>query len=255
MREQDKITALKKRMIRVSIITAILLCSTMWTSCAIKSQSAIAEMEDTQSNSQLIREKGLAPEYRLGYGDVIEVKFFNDSQFNETVPVRPDGRISLQRVGDINVVGMTPSELDNIITEAFTKILRNPDVTVIVREFGGQQCYVMGEVEHPGAYPITRGMTLLRAVAAAGGPKTGANLKSLVFVRKNADNRMIAGRLDVSLAAIKENPRVDVAVQAYDMIYVPKTFISDVNAFVSQVYDLALPPLDVWTRYQYWYSR
>lgn len=254
MRGKDKSVAFSKP-ITITFLVALVLLSLVWTSCAIRPQRAVAEVPDKVPNSQFINERHSLPEYRLGYGDVIEVKFFNESQFNETVPVRPDGRISLQRVGDIKVVGMTPRDLDEIITQTYARILLNPDVTVIVREFGGQQCYVMGEVENPGAYPVSRGMTLLRAIAAAGGPKLGGNLKSVVFIRSDSKNRLKAARLDVSLSAIKENPNRDVTVHACDMIYVPKTFISDVNAFVSQFYDVILPPLDVWTRYKYWYSK
>lgn len=250
-----KYESVARKLIFCIIVGALILLNLLWTSCAIRPQSAVADVPVRPSINQSAYQKGPAAEYSLGYGDVIEVKFFNESQFNETVPVRPDGRISLQRVGDINVVGMTPTMLDEIITKTYSKILRNPDVTVIVRDFGGQQCYVMGEVKNPGAFPVTRGMTLLRAVAAAGGPKMGANLKSVVIVRNDGTERLHATRLDLSFAAIKDNPGTDMPVQAYDMIYVPKTFISDVNAFVSQLYDIVLPPFDVWTRYKYWYDR
>jgi len=240
--------------VRVAIIVLILM-NLVWLSCAVRSQSALAE-EPEEVQTKVFERVGLqVPEYRLGFGDVIDVKFFNASQFNESVTVRPDGRISLQRVGDIKVVGMTPIQLDDIITKTYEKILHEPDVTVIVREFGGQQCYVMGEVERPGSYPVVRGMTLLRAIAAAGGPKVGANLKSVILIRTDYKNHVNAKRVNLSLDALEQDAGIDMQVNAFDMVYVPKTFISDVNAFVSQVYDVVLPPLDVWTRYKYWYSR
>ncbi|MFQ6103275.1 MAG: polysaccharide biosynthesis/export family protein [Candidatus Glassbacteria bacterium] len=77
------------------------------------------------------------PEYRLGFGDVIEVKFFNNERFNETVKVRPDGRISMERMGEIFVTGLTPLELDSLITLKYSEFIQQPEVTVILREFGG----------------------------------------------------------------------------------------------------------------------
>ena len=85
------------------------------------------------------------PEYLLGFGDVIEIKFFRNTEFNETVTVRPDDRISLQKVGELEVSGMTPSQLDSVITAIYSEFVLEPEVTVIVRQFGGQNFYVLGK--------------------------------------------------------------------------------------------------------------
>jgi len=193
--------------------------------------------------------------YRLGYGDSMDIKFFNNPEYNETVTVRPDGRISLPRIGDIYVVNMTPAELDDIVTQTYSEILLDPDVTVIVRDFGGQDVYVMGEVEKPGIYPLSKGMTMLRAIAAAGGPKGGAKLGSVILIRSDGEQRGEAIRVDLALSSVRKNLNKDLPVQGFDMIYVPKTFISDLNSFITQFYDVLLPPFDVWSRYTYWYNR
>jgi len=95
-------------------------------------------------------EKTEVPEYTLGFGDVLEIKFFNNNQFNEIVSVRPDGRITMEKIGDIFVDGMTPSQLDSLITKTYADIILNPDVTVFVRQFGGYKVFVLGEVNTPG---------------------------------------------------------------------------------------------------------
>lgn len=195
------------------------------------------------------------PTYLLGYGDEIEVKFFKNEEYNDTVAVRPDGRISLQRVGDIYVLGMSTSKLDEIVTKTYAEILRDPDVTIIVREFGGQEFYVMGEVQKPGKYEVAKGMTILRALATAGGPKDTGKLNSVMLLRADDYGRAAATRLNLDISSVKDNMSRDLSLQAYDIVYVPRTFIADVNAWVSQVYDVILPPLDVWTRYKYWYGR
>ena len=237
-----------------------LLAMSLITACAVKPRS---DGNTPPANKAVIPARAAIAEqpaktqaeYRLGYGDVVEVKFFSNDQYNETVPVRPDGRISLQRVGDVQVVGMSPSELDKIVTDVYGEILIDPDVTVFVREFGGQQCYVMGEVEKPGSYAITKGMTLMRALATAGGPKSSAKLGSILLIRGDENQKAEVMRVDLELSSLTNNLERDVPVRAFDVIYVPRTFVADVNAFVSQFYDVILPPLDIYTRYKYWYSR
>ncbi len=193
-----------------------------------------------------------ALEYRLGFGDVVEVKFFNNSEYNEIVAVRPDGKITLQRIGDVDVVGMAVSRLDSIITNNYSEILVNPEATVIVREFGGQSVYVMGEVMHPGRYDITKGMSLLRAITTAGGPLHSAKMNSIVLVRGDDRINLTAERINLmptSLESVLDN---DVHIQPYDLIYVPKTFIADLEAFASHIYKIVLPPVDLATRFHYY---
>ncbi|HPR87893.1 MAG TPA: polysaccharide biosynthesis/export family protein [bacterium] len=197
----------------------------------------------------------LAPSmvYRLGFGDVLDVKFLASPEYNETVTVRPDGRISLQGVGELDALGLSPAGLDSVITAAYSQILVRPDVTVIVRNFGGQKCYVAGEVEHPGSLDIAKGMTMLRAIATAGGPKKSAKLGSVILIRMDAQQRIEATRLDLSFTSMKGGIENDMPVMGNDIIFVPRTFIADINAVVSQIYDILLPPFDSWTRYYYWY--
>ena len=191
------------------------------------------------------------PAYKLGFGDVVEVKFFNNEQFNETVKVRPDGYISLEKVGDIFVSGMTPSHLDSVITITYSEIIKNPDVTVIVREFGGYQVYVLGEVNAPGGYAIERNMTMLQALSAAGGCKQSAKLSSVILLRRGTNQKVNAIKFNLQ-NALKGNGEYitdkDLYVRAQDIIYVPETFISDVSTFLSQVYAGVIPPVDVYLR-------
>ena len=191
-------------------------------------------------------------DYRLGYGDEIEVKFFNNSEYNEVVQVRPDGRISLQRIEDIRVVGMTLAGLDELITHAYAEILVDPEVTVFLRSSAGRRVYVMGEVRQPGSYELVRGMSVLRAVAAAGGPELGAKMNSVMLLRRSEQRGLTAERLDLSVGNIDKMMANDAALQPYDLIYVPKTVIADVDAWISQVYRIVLTPMDVTSRVLYY---
>ncbi|MDZ7330963.1 MAG: polysaccharide export protein [candidate division KSB1 bacterium] len=194
----------------------------------------------------------VAAEYRLGFGDVIEVKFFNNNQFNETLTVRPDGRISMQKIGDIVVAGMTPTELSQYITRAYSRIIKDPEVTVIVRNFGGYQVYVLGEVKSPGAFPLQRNLTVLQSLALAGGQKESATLKSILLIRRRPDGSTDARRIDLSNTAPGMIQKNDIPLEAQDIIYVPKTFIANINTFLDQAFSGLIPPLDIYLRAVWW---
>jgi len=194
------------------------------------------------------------PEYQLGYGDVIEVKFFNNNQFNEQLIVRPDGRISMERVGDIIVSGLTPKQLSRKIEDAYGTFIKEPEVTVIVREFGGSQVYVLGEVEKPGAYPVHRKLSVIQSIAMAGGYKATAKLKSVILIRKTQAGVFSARRLNLSGLSAENIKRDDITVESLDIIYIPKTFIANVNTFIDQAFSGFIQPLDVYLR-AVWYYR
>jgi polysaccharide export outer membrane protein len=185
------------------------------------------------------------PLYRLGFGDVLEIKFFNNREFNETVPVRPDGRIAIEKVGEIEVAGKTAAYVDSVVTAVYSQFVRNPEVTVIVREFGSNQVYVFGEVNNPGRFAIEQQMTLVQAVAGAGGPKDTAKLNSVLVIRRGAEGRPVASRVDLWKLA-KQEEAANAAVQPLDVIYVPRTFIADVSSFMTKVYAAIIPPLDAY---------
>lgn len=222
-------------------------------------ETRVREAEPVRTTTEVVRlSERMGPErsseYLLGFGDVIEVKFFNTPEYNETIAVRPDGYISLQRLGDIYVAGKSTVELDEEITKGYSEVLQNPDITILVRQFGGQQCYVMGEVERPGLISMAKGMTLMRAIAAAGGPKKTAKMSSVILIRSEDLKKAEATRRDLSFGHLAEHMEADLAVNPYDVIYVPKTFVANVGAFMSQIYDIVLPPFDAWARYEFWYK-
>lgn len=191
---------------------------------------------------------GEPPEYRLGFGDIIEVKFFNNGRFDETVEVRPDGRITLEQVGDILVAGMPPSRLDSLITAAYDRILQHPEVTVFVRHSGGHQVYVLGEVESPGGYPLEGEMTILQSIATARGTKRGAKLASVIVLRRGAGESGKGFMIDLTpyLSGDKRSAfQADLYVRPGDLIYVPQTAFSNFNEFLVALWDGTLRPLEL----------
>lgn len=186
--------------------------------------------------------------YRLGYGDVLEIKFFDNQRFSREVSVRPDGRITLEKVGDIYVAGLTTPEVDSIVTDKFRDILKSPDVTVFIKNFSNQKVYVLGEVNMPGGYFIEREMTVTHAIALAGGYKRSANLRSVLIVRKSENGELFAERINMKNILSSKVKGEDKYIQAMDVVYVPRTFISNVDVFIDQFFDLVLPPVDVFWR-------
>jgi protein involved in polysaccharide export with SLBB domain len=169
------------------------------------------------------------PDYRIQAGDEMEIKFFFNPELNETVFVRPDGKISLQLVDDVQAAGLTPSELDEILSRVYAKELRKPEVTVIVRSFTGQRVYVGGEVGNPGAVELTAGMTALQAVINAGGFRDTAKLEEVLVIRNGWADAPIPIRANLTQPIAN-----DVMLQAHDIVYVPRTWIADANVFVKQ---------------------
>jgi polysaccharide biosynthesis/export protein len=123
-------------------------------------------------------------DYRLGPGDKLRIEVYKDTQLSQSVQIRPDGKITLPLVGDLVATGRTPIELRDVITTALKEYVNNPSVTVIVVEATAATAYVMGEVNHPGAIALQGDMTVLQALAMAGGLRDFADAKNIRILRK-----------------------------------------------------------------------
>ena len=122
-------------------------------------------------------------EYRLGPGDKLRIEVYKDPQLSQSVQVRPDGKITLPLIGDLEATTHTPIELRDTITKSLREYVTNPTVTVIVVEALASQVYVMGEVTHPGTMQLHGPTTILQALAMAGGFKEFANTKDVKVLR------------------------------------------------------------------------
>jgi polysaccharide export outer membrane protein len=125
-------------------------------------------------------------EYRLGLGDKLRIEVYKDTQLSQNVEIRPDGKITLPLVGDIDANGLTPLALRDAIVARLREYITNPVVTVIVVEASAATAYVVGEVNHPGTVTLQGGqLTVLQALAIAGGLKDFANTKNIRILRKS----------------------------------------------------------------------
>ena len=125
-----------------------------------------------------------SPDYRLSPGDKLRVEVYKDAQLSQSLQIRPDGKVTLPLIGDIVAVDMTPIQLRDRIATSLKEYVTNPVVTVIVVEASPVMVYVMGEVATPGSIPMRGPMTVLQALAMAGGFKEFANTKDIRILRK-----------------------------------------------------------------------
>jgi polysaccharide export outer membrane protein len=123
-------------------------------------------------------------DYRLASGDKLRIEVYKDTQLSQSLQVRPDGKITLPLVGDIAAAGRTSMELRDAIAGALEEFIAKPVVTVIVTETTPQIVYVTGEVNKPGALPISGQMSIIQAIAMAGGFTDFANKKDVRIQRK-----------------------------------------------------------------------
>jgi protein involved in polysaccharide export with SLBB domain len=205
-----------------------------------------AGMTPLNQDSLTLVSHAMAP-YRFGFGDAIEIKFFYNPELDEELTVRPDGMITLPRLGDLFVVGLTPAQLDDIITAKYAEILRDPDITVIVQNFASQVVYVLGEVGVPGGYDLTVNMTTIQSVALAGGFTERANASSVILIRATGAGAE-AERVD--LADVISSGRLvdDHVLKPFDIVYVPNNFIDKVDIFMQKYFEGLLPPFNLWLR-------
>jgi polysaccharide biosynthesis/export protein len=128
----------------------------------------------------------LVGDYRLGAGDKLRIEVYKDQQLSQSVQIRPDGKITMPLIGDIAAVGLTSIELRDRIAGLLKDYITSPVVTVIVVEAVASNVYVMGEVNKPGPMPLAGPMTVLQALAMAGGFKDFANTRDIRVLRRSA---------------------------------------------------------------------
>jgi protein involved in polysaccharide export with SLBB domain len=178
--------------------------------------------------------------YTVRVFDQLGVKFYLNPDLNEDVWVRPDGKISLQLVGDIDAVGLEPAVLAARIEDAYRSELSTPRVSVLVRQFGGR-VYVGGEVKSPGQVPLVEKLTLVQAIQQAGGFLPGAHLSQVVLIRRDENGKPVGYAVDVRPVIGGTDAGQDVPLQPYDVAFVPRSKIADMNLFVQQYIRDMLP--------------
>jgi polysaccharide export outer membrane protein len=187
----------------------------------------------------------LESEYVIGVGDLLEVVFpYNTNLTERDIVVRRDGRISLPYVGDQMAAGITPMDLDSVLTVKFADILRAPNLSVIVEKVAPQRVYVLGQVNTPGRIQFDDEISMLQSVASAGGFKSGALPNHAILIRRQSISRIVGVEVDlkaVTQGAVLSN---DLRLRNYDIVFIPQHPIYSAAEFMQAVGKIINVPLD-----------
>ncbi len=227
-------------------------------------QAEVRERYRQAAGGQTLRE------YILNANDELEVKFPYSPNFNEQVRIRPDGKIQLQLAGTVQAQGLTPEALQAELKRRYARVLRVPELSVIVRSatsqavrtdrgigragldglepsvlvrsFQAPQIFVAGEIARPGMFPFSPGMSLLQALTQAGGHLPSGDVARLVVLRRTANGaaQVIEPHLSRTYLA---SPDKDLALQPYDVVLMPPTRVAQLGQDLDQYLFKILPPL------------
>ena len=159
-------------------------------------------------------------EYKIGAQDVLRIDVWKEPEISRIAPVRPDGRISLPLINDVQAAGLTAAQLATVIADGLRKYITNPQVTVGVTEINSRRVYVTGEVTKPGAFPLLPNMTVLQALSSSGGFSQFAKLKS-IYVLRTEDGKQVKHPFNYKEVVSGKKPELNIRLQPGDVIVVP----------------------------------
>jgi polysaccharide biosynthesis/export protein len=159
-------------------------------------------------------------DYKIGPQDVLRIDVWKEPDISRTIPVRPDGKISLPLLNDVQASGLTAMQLAGAIREGLTKYLTGPQVTVTVTEINSRRVYVTGEVARSGALPLLPNMTVLQALSSAGGFTQFAKLKN-IYVLRMEDGKQVKHGFNYKEVVKGFFPEQNILLQSGDVIVVP----------------------------------
>ena len=160
------------------------------------------------------------PNYVIGPQDVLDISVWKEPELTRPVPVRPDGKISMPLLNDVQAAGKTPLQLSADITAGLKKFVTDPQVTVIVTTINSQRVFILGEVNRAGAYPLLPNMTVLQALSSAGGFTIYANLKK-IYVLRVEDGKQVKHPFNYKDVLAGKAADQNIFVKAGDTIVVP----------------------------------
>jgi polysaccharide biosynthesis/export protein len=160
------------------------------------------------------------PDYKIGPLDVLRIDVWKEAEVSRTVPVRPDGKISLPLLNDLQAAGLTSVQLSKIIANGLKEYITNPQVTVSVTEINSRRVYITGEVTHPGALSLLPHMTVLQALSSSGGFTLFAKIKE-IYVLRNENGKKVQHPFNYKDVVKGKGQDQDIELQAGDVIVVP----------------------------------
>ncbi len=203
-----KMVSVRTLSARIAVLVA-LACSVLLSACATNAPSPPPEMV-----------AGERKPYVIGVTDVLAISVWKNAELSVAAPVRPDGKISVPLLDDVQAEGLTPQELKEVLTEALSEFIAAPDVTVLVREMNSQTVYLLGEgVAANGALPLRKEMRVLEAIATMGGFTVWAK-KNRVRILRKSQTGMVEYVFNYGAYLAGKAPDSNIVLQAGDTIVV-----------------------------------
>jgi polysaccharide biosynthesis/export protein len=201
-----------------ALMAILLVCVLAGSGAVVEAQSVAGQ---TAVNAAIVSAPVTVPaDYVMGPGDVLSIVFWRDKDMSADVVVRPDGKISLPLLNEIDAAGRTPEQLRAGLATVASKILQDPNVTVVVKEIHSRVVYITGSVVKAGPYPLLGDLSVLQLIAMAGGLAEYADSKNIVILRKqnSKDTRFKFNYKDV---VSQKSPKQNIQLMPGDTVVVP----------------------------------
>lgn len=177
-------------------------------------------------------ERWTSGRYRITPSDVIELTFPFVPEFNQVVTVQPDGYVTLRGVGDLRVQSRTLPEFRQLLLDAYANTLREPTVTITLKEFEKPYFVAAGEVKTPGKFDLRGPTTVTQALALAGGTSLSAKSSQVILFRRYGDDLVEVKEIDVKKMFAKKDMSEDYLLRPGDTLFVPRNVISKLQPFI-----------------------
>src|SRR5687768_9572698 len=160
------------------------------------------------------------PGYVIGADDVLSIVYWKDKDMSSDAQVRPDGRIALPLLNEVQAAGLTPEQLREKLTEESRKYMEDPNITVVVRAINSRKVFITGEVNKPGPYPLAGPTSVMQLIAMAGGLREYANSKGIVIMRTE-NGKPISLKFNYKDVIAGKNLKQNIELKPGDTVVVP----------------------------------
>jgi polysaccharide export outer membrane protein len=221
---RDIVKMASKNLVITGILALVVSCTALGQAAAGSDQVAQPPAASASSQPQPVTPSAKSTSddnYVIGNDDMLGINVWKEPDFNQSIPVRSDGKISLPLIGEVQVSGRTPLQVKEEITEKLRSFLTAPDVTVMVLQMNSKKYNVLGRVARPGSYSLLATTTVLDAIAQAGGFQEFAKQKAIYILRRSAtggETRISFNYKDVIRGS---HPEENIKLQPNDTIVVP----------------------------------
>jgi len=180
-----------------------------------------SQASDPPPMADIASSTGTSSPYRIGVDDIITISVWHEPDLSRNVPVRPDGKISLPLIGDVQAAGKTAMGLQAELKTDLAKFVKDPELTVIVSDIRSRRINVIGQVNRPGAYSLTQSMGVVDAIAAASGLRDFAKTNDIYVLRETADGKRLRIAFDYRNVIKGKKGAQDIMLQPRDTVVIP----------------------------------